>query len=655
MTLSLTEGILDSIISESERDCGRYRNTDFADSDAGFEAAARMMKRADSLINFKSVPIETAKVAVNLYSKCRGIAERYAVALEIVNAQCRIAQVFRLIIVPNRDEARVRASLILESQAAQYLNIDERAKAGVEKTNSALCVLEMHNPSMAQLMRAEELLVSGQQLKKAPLDWAYSEFNLGVCRRIIAVESGDTSEQFRIAWKNFSRAARVFNKNGGLPNTLSLPQNLAQTVRLWTAQLVREIMTAEIKNRLPEIPPEFHELLDSDAVGAASAIRSNPDSYGFLEPPDWSIEPRADDILADERRISISALNAAIDTDPESYTAYSLKWERHKLQAMVKPEPCLDQDAADSLGHIWRLEDYERFFINGRTLIGASSSIGAENYVELLLHLASCLQYFRANWQNLDIERLLLRNQSTFRFLACELATVGRWEDCFKTLEESRGLASSRTLQIEGSTVVHDPSIPVDWYHVTHSPRATIIAGCRETEDKVDYFGHVFPDLPGRRLAQHFSSMSSIELGLLTAQMANRKEATLCAADRIERLLEPVANYILDATVHGTCVILPGGYYQCFPIASLRTGNGCALLELLDVATAPSRVVALSQGRGWDFESVRTIIAYEVPGLQRLEYATNGKLLRRCLRQLIHSHVWQVLIFFTFRAFGSPL
>ncbi len=592
-----------------------------------------MMAKADLLINYKSVNIETAKVAISLYSRCKGIAQQYAITLEIINAQCRIAQALRLIIVPNRDQARVRASYILESQAAEYMNIEEREKAGVEKTNSGLCILEMHNADSAQLIRAEKLLASGQQLKKDPVDWAYSEFNLGVCRRNLAVEQRSTSEQFQMAWNNFKRADRVFAKNGGLPDNLSLPQNLAQTVRLWTTQLIHERLVADIKKRLPEIPRKFHEQLDSDAVGTASAIRSNPESYGLLEPPDWSIEPCGDDLLTDERSISLHTLNTTIDSDPGSYTALSLKWERHRLRKMFKSEPCLDQDAVDSLEHAWRMEDYERFFIHGRTLIGADSYTAVESYVELLLRLAWCLEYFRISWQNSDIERLLLRNESTFRFLACELGVLGRWEDCFKTLEMSRGLISSRTLQIVDATVVHNPGISANWFHVTHSPRATLIAGCREIDDTIDYFGHVFPDLPGRKLAQLFSSTSTKELGLLTAQLANSRKATLRAADRIERLLEPVANYILDVAMRGTCMVLPGGYYQCFPMASIRARNGRALLELLDVATAPSRTIALSSRRGWDFGSVTTVIAHEVPGLQRLKYAAiEPGVIRACER-----------------------
>ncbi|WP_081329050.1 CHAT domain-containing protein [Rhodococcus erythropolis] len=624
---SSTQEIIHELVSQFDTESARYHHTEFSSTEIAQSSFSSMLNKSDNLVKGENLDANTARKAMILYGRCHGIVSRYKHLPDEINLIARQAQIFRVLIAPNRDEARDFGSDLLADVAERYLTANMREEAGVEFTNSALLILEMHNHTPEQLKVAHDRLIKSLALKKNPLDWAFSEFNLGICERKQAEAINFDEPLMRSAWKRVNRANRVMCKYGGIGGDPSiLPINLSETIRGLYRNLQRETVIESVMQNSDNVPTNHRDSLPEGADNLASAIISNPEAFGFETPPIWT-KPYVD---LSSIKCELDSTRQSIDEALKTANARdgaSLLWERHLLNRIFLHNTDLDQDAAKSLDMTWKSGDMELFFIRGRTLVGSSFPPELKNmYIEMLENLSRCLNMFRSNWRSVDIERLLLRNQIQFRFIACELARFNLWGSAFNLLESSRGLVTSQTLRATGDdndrSTANCNGESITWMHVTHSPGGVAVVGMHDGNDaECNYFGSYFPEISGSLLARLFSATVA-PYGLIWSQKIKDTAAIKERVDEIYKLLTPVADFIAISNLHSSARIFPGGYFQAFPIGSLLSSEGRCLAEIYSLATAPSRNISVSrQILPISTPPVNIVCADAVPNLDRLAYA----------------------------------
>jgi len=262
-------------------------------------------------------------------------------------------------------------------------------------------------------------------------------------------------------------------------------------------------------------------------------------------------------------------------------------------------------------------EDYLTSALSFLSWEEASKSSG-DRYLVLLRRVVECILVIRATWFAQDVERLLMRRPFAFRFAACELGRLGHWEDGFRLLEATRGIVSSRSADLPLHSDEADPiSNAMSWLHISNSPRAAYVFVFQDGS----YFGREFDELGGKELTAEFVNLT--RGGLLVDQDDDRTLAKTSAL-RISKLLEPIADWI-DEQCGDRVVLLPGGYFQAFPLwACGRLGDSWLAGRKL-ISTAPSRAIAIRSAKSGNalmtFRTLAVQHASSAPGSKPLKWS----------------------------------
>lgn len=622
---SVTAALIEQLLAAADEAENRFFDREFPTQVAAMEAGGNLLAIADRTVRGDALAFADAVRAMKNYGACRGIARRYAIDAEIMNSQARYGQVLRAVIVPNRDEARRKAYEVLEQVSTGYAAQGRRSESGVEAANAALCILEMSDADRNLLQKARDLLQRSVELKNRPFDIAFSRFNLALCLRLIAEADSDNEELLKQADRLLDRAYKEFAKSEEVPIeiTSALPLNRSQIVR----GLIRGLRSREgvkvVLSHRDDVPESLRELFDANPVSFASAISSNPAAYGMSCAPGWTT-PHVDvQVHKSVYERALGALSTAISS-ASGLSKARLLWERHLLAGTFSNTWTVDDDAVEALSLVWSAADHHVYFDWARKIIELEPDDPMrDDYTEILRRLATCITTLRRGWSSSDIERLLTTNDTTFRFLACRLASVAEYEIAFEVLELTRGLISTKTMQIidESTAEKTRKRSSCSWVHITHFPVATVVVGLNETPDGARrYYGTFFPTLSGRALANLFSGV--VDYGLITSQQASNRAGAAAAASSIARELTPVANFVAENATCDDVRICPGGYFQAFPLTSIETSDGLVLGTLRRTAAAPSRTL----GAGTELpvvanEPIMVASAEAVPGCQSLTYA----------------------------------
>jgi CHAT domain-containing protein len=562
---------------------------------AGSSAAIAMprMQRANAL-NVRGVSAADALVAARLYGESAAIGNIVGAEDLTRDARSRFAQLIAWTAVPNRDEARQRAAALFRELGDELAARKDRDGAAIMWMNSGLSILEMRNPSGDELDAARKLLDQTLRMRRRnSVDFAYSQLNLAVAdlrtmhRRL---RRSERPAAFKEILRAFDRAAGVFKKQGGPSFRWAYHRCVVDALMTW---LEFEIECSEDALYAASVPADFSLPNSVDLSGAelVRVIARNPRVLGLSEVPDWV--PTRADILTDalsrvegfDRRFADAELYVERSDKPN----HALRTKLFELGALLTPLRGLPAPPFDAFDAEWQQGLYEDYLLRALDFLSWENSheYPPDRYSELLLRLLECVRLIRGSWSVADIERLLKRQPTAFRFGACELGRLGLWRDGFRLLEATRGLVSSRTLSEDTVDAdEHDArAAGVSWVHVTHSPRGTYVFVCRDG----DYFGREFVAVNGASLAAEFTNL--VRGGLLVDQTRNRPEA-MASAKRLCALLEPVADWIAQ-TCGDTVVLHPGGYYQSFPVSSVGLLRASWLAGERRVSTTPSRAIAL--------------------------------------------------------------
>lgn len=619
----VTADVIAQLLRTAEEAEQKFQSREFASKDSAMEAAENLCRSADRIAGGDGISVEDALQAMRKYGRCRGIARQYDIEIEIDNCLARQGQVLRNVITVNRDEARLAASELLEKVSESYAKRGDRREAGIELTNAALCLLEMSDPSSMVLGSARDKLERSIILKSDSYDLAYSRFNLALCLRRIADAEADTEAVLQRADRLLDRSMKVFEDYEDDRYNRTYRLNKSQIARGLMRLTRRRKSLATVLAHRGEVSTVFLSSFDKDPLSFASGLINNPPAYGIDAAPAWATPVVDVSEYSARFREEIEGLDRVVDSVVGSARGRIL-WERHLIVCTYTNEWTVDDDSVAALEIVWDCKDYHSFFdwackLIHYTVPGRLRS----DYTSILSRLASCIFEFRRSWAVEGLRRLLDTNDTTFRFLACKLVELSRYEEAFALLEATRGLVSSRTLRLtDVSSEGEEKSEEIDcaWVHVTHSPDCAAVVGLNENKGAKSYFGCVFPELSGRNLAVRFSGL--LESGLITAQAANDRKAAVRAADSIAGFLGPVADYVHANVTSSSLRIHPGGYFQAFPMASILTSAGDVLGAMVETALGPSRTLLLaSSNTAASAEPILVASAAAVAGLQPLTYA----------------------------------
>lgn len=539
--------------------------------ESGASIGRGLMRRADKLcMNHERISVSDAVSIAEIYGRTERIAEYLGDEDQVLISRGRLGQLLSKLVITNRDQAKRAASEILEQIGNQYFSRRKYIEAAIELTNAAMVVNEMHNPTLKELENSRSILRRTLQMrKKNTIDFAYSEFNLAISERLLAKRQtgGVPRELFSPIFTKLEKAHKVFVKFGDYDH-----YSVYLRARL---ELLTDWLLAEhdriLESRLAAIP-EFIDLANSIGLNEhrplARLLTTNPESLGLDRTPDWL--PSEESNLS-EALSSVPELSCVLD-DIAQYKKglgandCDLDLKLFELESVVYPVRRSFTDPFTAINRLWADQDYELFLIKATSLLQWENSDQFERkeYLLLLNRLPQCIAKIIETWNDFDIEGLMKRNPTAFRFAACELMEFGEWDNAFRLLELTRGVVASglyhQIVQIGEANV----PIGTDFVHVTHSPTATYVV----MKQADSFVGSAFLNLNGKVLAAGFSGLSPA--GLLIAQLNRNRSRAMSAARELHEQLSDVGDWI-DARCSESVVIMAGGLFQSFPVWS--TGN----------------------------------------------------------------------------------
>lgn len=619
----LVASIENAFASESHRDYSAWSLTDLR------IAAHRQIGQANDRVT-RSLTVDEAVALARIYGRWLPAARQRGEWKVESSIRSGLAQILMNVIVPNRDESRLRASELLEQIGNECIYNNDKLGAAIALTNSALAILEMHNATVGQIEKARQMCIKTKQMReKGSVDFAYSQMNLALADRktVKLSREPDKRMQFKNILRSFDQAYRIFKKHKHLSSKYRAVyhQNILETLND-----IIDYETDKVEKRLfPVSIPEgfvFDSSIGLDRVDFVRALRSNPLTLGYGETPDWvpSHKQIVCEVVAEIPEIysRISKVKEFIKASTKVHDQLQIRL--FQTETAVAGEFVTPEIPWDSLEATWESGYIESYFLTACSVLTWSESAPLSppgKYSVLLGRIYECLLNFRRYWSVDDIGRLLARNPLTFRFASCGFAQLGDWKSAFLALEASRGLVSSKTLDMDPLEYLNcDDS--VSWVHITHNPYATY---CIMRKDG-QFSGIELPALSGAILSAYFVNLTPNKAGPLSGRKIERGRA-IKFAEEISQLLKPLSDW-LDSNTGSRVALIPGGYYQAFPVWACGSIGESVLDGIRKVYSVPSREIAIrNSGRNrpaLDAEParLRVLDASAVPGSDELKWSS---------------------------------
>ncbi|MEY1673589.1 CHAT domain-containing protein [Gordonia sp. ABKF26] len=577
-----------------------------------YDEAVRLTRR--------ECPLSDAIQAAELYGYAAGISKANNLGYED-DCEARLAMLLNWVVLPNRDEARIRASRLMYDLGERFLARGEKNLGAMQLTNGALAIAEMNNATLSQQESAADTLRRALRMRaRNSTDYAYGLTNLAVIETQLVhrLPKSEQSVAYRNVLRKLNKANKLFVKNREkVPRSLYHDAVLEALTR-WLSHELDLATESAYTRSIPEAEDiDLRGLSKSEYV---SAMVSNSVALGLDSLPEWV--PEWETVVQDAiARIPmfwgcVERARKYLDATTASRTKADLKL--YVLQQMAHQKVGFPYESMDALWSSNQMEMYLTWAVKCMSWQDRLTPSGDSQYRALLKRSGQSVRTLRATWSARDVERLLGRNPLEFRFIACELARLEEWKDSFELLEATRGLVSSKTLN-DAPDAYMRVADSLSWVHLTHSPMGTYAVCLRDGS----YFGRAFPSLSGSELAALFSNIAGS--GLLVEQNVQGSTAAANAAEKIALALAPVGDWICEVS-GADVVVMPGGFYQTFPVWSTgMLGNDVAKGKRR-VSSSPSRNIAYKNsearaGRAKPSSVIAIEEASSVPGFAELPWS----------------------------------
>ncbi|MDV8001048.1 CHAT domain-containing protein [Rhodococcus sp. IEGM 1408] len=598
------------------------------------------MDQARRLIS-ATVSVEAAMQAARLLGECYRMTSALGMDEQVNETKSLLAHAIGRMIAPNRDECRRHASRLFEELAKDARNRRDRKTEAIEYTNAALCLMELHNFDQAEIAKADKLCRKTISMReKNSVDWAYSQMNLALAQRMALPlkREPDRRANYGHILKGLDRGFAVFRKNPGEPVNFRSAYhiNVIDTLESWLDyEAINAMRRMDAEAFARQSGPTNPSGLEAGEY--CNVLRVNPPLLGFDQTPSWvptEVDALREGAAAVERlEDRLARAEKFVEASPRSNSKLKLKIFalRGKL-SLLHGDPLPPWDALDSL---WHRGDYELYFIYAARFIGGNSEAKADEqdrYRELLKRVSECIVTFRSSWTPGQLSGLLERNPMTFRLTACEMAHLGEWEIAFHILENSRGLNSSRSWSED--PMAHSGQVDdVSWVHVTHSPTASYVV----IRNGDSYGGMEFRDLSGKTILPYFHKLGGMDL---TDPGRGKRPQIVRLVDEVASLFRPLGDFISEQS-RSRVVLMPGGFYQAFPIWACGKLGDDLTEQRKQVTSAPSRTIAMRNSEvnraGNPRRTVFVASASDVPGLDPLAWSKHeAQLIQDALGSKLH-------------------
>lgn len=546
---------------------------------------AKSLLREANELNKPGVSFSNALVAADKFGEAMGICQAIEAEEMFDSINGRLAILFGNTLFADPAKGITRCAAMHNELAERQIERGQKSQAAISLTNGALSVIQSGNASEDDILKALKTLERALGMRtKNTVDVGYSLFNLAIAQKRHAKFSSepDKATIFSNAIRNLERAHKIFKKHDEAVAKSLYYENVLECLAEWLAyeQAIEQSLLdrrawEEVGDDSPSIP--------TDAL--LSMLRSNPQVLGLDETPDWipgrtAITERAVAKIPNFRQ-RIEQVTQFLNRSSKKNS--SLRLKLFGVRSMLTSIDGYFPPPFEALDEIWASQDYKKFFEDAKRIATWEENIrlAKAEYSVLLVRIVECVRHFRSNWEDPQIERLLLENPLTFRVVACELARFEMWDEAYELLELTRGLISSRKFRLAPAFELKDG---ISWVHLTHSPNGTY-AIC-SSDGLVT--GAAFPALPGRELVVQF--LSFMGGSLLMDQESNRRGAAL-SAERIEMMFRPVADWVQENGNFQTALV-PGGLFLAFPFWTCGSLREAMLNGEKQVTTVPSRFIA---------------------------------------------------------------
>jgi len=181
--VSVTTDLIDRVHQEFDA-ASTSGQPNYLSRDAMIRRGEVSMGRAQKLID-ATVTVETALEAAHLLGESNVLAEALGLDILSLKSKSLLAHAIFRMIAPNRDECRLHASQLFEGLALEARKKRDRATEAIEATNAAICLLEMHNLTSEEVLKAERICRKTVGMReKNTTDFAYSLLNLAMAERM---------------------------------------------------------------------------------------------------------------------------------------------------------------------------------------------------------------------------------------------------------------------------------------------------------------------------------------------------------------------------------------------------------------------------------------------------------------------------------------
>ncbi|USC16246.1 CHAT domain-containing protein [Rhodococcus sp. 11-3] len=474
------------------------------------------------------------------------------------------------------DKSKDAASKQLLKSSYIFARIGLMRESAIERTNAAVCILEKTFLTDEDLEEAKSCL-DFSFIHKIPhtVDWAHSEFNLGLYyKRLRTRDNEARSDNLRRA-KDLMTRSMTFLENHGEYQHLSAAIALGQ-VEFFLYEAVVALRKEEvIRNHIDELPYNIWAIAENSPLDVAGILESNPSALGLANCPDWYDVDEcetADDNTKAQITDFLEMLADRIDRDPsvDWSTASGARLIRAKLNWVIEKSAANYNALENELLNSHDTDPESRYYFGTEFAWQGNRHLQRPPSLNALRTIAS---YYTSVIAGRDLDRLepFIRSRPPqIRFIACQLCDHGLWEEAFFLLEATRlvlhaPLLTSRAPEASGELQRNDISV----LHLTHSPDATYIIARTTTDVGPKFSGRRVEEFSGKYLVRLVSSFSQDEFGLLNAQQPGAQGQLSRSIERSMAALNQIAASMEEIAVDRTgLLIVTGGLYATLPITS---------------------------------------------------------------------------------------
>lgn len=507
------------------------------------------------------------------------------------------------------------ASAILHSSAKDMERANSQREQLILLSNRLVIRLEYPNYTTEELQAMHQEALELYQLKDPSLeDRFYSLHTIALIELKLPYRRNEEIPRLIKAKKVMRKSMmRLRSELSSDQLALCLAELAVAEMRIRSA-LRREGISRSIAVNRDRLPVHLVDRADLNPYELGSAIMSNPQAFGFSEPPVWiGNDPYTISRLGSRRsevNRSVTELQDALDRlELASHTAHYCALTKAQLHWDSYPDEGSLADYLAVFEMQWYNENPADLCVALSTaLFSGFARLGVEPQGRQLQRVAAAINMVFDSVGAEILFDFVRYNPVMARFVSVQLARADLWEASYALLENTRGRVfgqrqTASMAQTSDSTVVH----------LTHDPSCSV-AIIKHADGKID--GAVFPELAGRFLVQDSYKLWP-SARALDPTISQRSKA-VALNELVNRIAPAIKQVVTHAGSPRSILLCPGGLYAAMPVWALCIDYvPPGTIVSIAVSDRATKEHASDTGRiPQPIQSLATLDATSIPGLE---------------------------------------